>query len=41
MITKDSNELAKIHEEISSLSGVKHVCPAIILEVLKEDLTIF
>jgi len=33
---KDSNELARIHDEISSLPGVKRVCPAIILDVVKE-----
>ncbi|MEM0453260.1 MAG: Lrp/AsnC ligand binding domain-containing protein [Sulfolobales archaeon] len=33
---KDSDDMAKIHKEISSLSGVKKVCPSIILDVIKE-----
>lgn len=33
---KDSKELAKIHNEISKMNGVKKVCPAVILDVLKE-----
>ncbi len=33
---RDSRELAKIHEEISKMAGVKRVCPAVILDVLKE-----
>lgn len=33
---KDSDEMAKIHREISSLPGVKRVCPSIILDVIKE-----
>ena len=33
---KTSSELAKILNKISSLPGVKKVCPAIILDVVKE-----
>ena len=33
---RDSRELAKIHDEISKMDGVKRVCPAVILDVLKE-----
>jgi Lrp/AsnC family transcriptional regulator for asnA, asnC and gidA len=33
---RDGSELARIHEEISSLPGVKRVCPSIILEAVKE-----
>ncbi len=33
---RDGGELAKIHKEVSGLTGVKRVCPAMILEVLKE-----
>lgn len=33
---RNSSELAKIHNEISSLPGVKRVCPAIVLDVIKE-----
>lgn len=32
----DGDELARIHDEISKLPGVKRVCPAILLEVIKE-----
>ncbi len=34
---RDSEELGKIHSEISKLPGVKRVCPAIVLEVLKDE----
>ncbi len=34
---RDSDELRRIHEEISRIPGVKRVCPAIRLETLKED----
>ncbi len=34
---RDSQELSKIHEEIAKMPGVKRVCPAIILEVVKEE----
>jgi len=34
---RDSEELSRIHEEISRLPGVKRVCPSIILEVLKDE----
>ncbi|RLG82468.1 MAG: transcriptional regulator [Thermoprotei archaeon] len=32
----DSEELARIHNEIAKLPGVKKVCPAIVLDVIKE-----
>ncbi len=32
----NGEELAKIHDEISRMPGVKRVCPAIILEMVKE-----
>ncbi len=34
---RDSEELRRIHEEISRIPGVKRVCPAIRLETLKEN----
>ncbi len=34
---KDSDELAKIHDELSRLPGVKRLCPSIVLDVIKED----
>lgn len=33
---KDSDNMAKIHKEISNMPGVKKVCPSIILDVIKE-----
>ncbi len=33
---RDSRELARIHDEISKIHGVKRVCPALILDILKE-----
>lgn len=33
---KDEDDLAKIHKEISAISGVKRVCPSIVLRTLKE-----
>ncbi len=33
---RDSRELARIHDEISKIPGVKRVCPALILDILKE-----
>ncbi len=33
---RDSEELRRIHEEISRLPGVKRICPAIVLEELKD-----
>ncbi len=33
---RDSRELARIHDEISKINGVKRVCPALILDILKE-----
>jgi len=34
---KDSEEISKIHEELSKIRGVKRVCPAIVLDVIKEE----
>ncbi len=34
---KDSEEMGKIHEEIARMPGVKRVCPAILLDVFKEE----
>jgi len=33
---KDSDDIAKIHGEIAKIDGVKRVCPAIILDIIKE-----
>jgi len=33
---RDNDEAVKIHNEISGMEGVKRVCPAMILEVVKE-----
>lgn len=33
----NGEELARIHNEISHLAGVKKVCPAIVLDVIKEQ----
>jgi len=33
---RNGNELGRIHREISKLDGVKRVCPAIILDVVKD-----
>ena len=33
---RNGSELGKIHKEISKLDGVKRVCPAIILDVVKD-----
>ena len=33
---RDSEELRRIHEEIARLPGVKRICPAIVLEELKD-----
>ncbi len=35
--SRDRDELAKIHDEISRKEGVKRVCPAIILDVVKDE----
>lgn len=32
---RDNEELARYHEEISSLPGVRRICPSMILDVLK------
>ena len=37
IVARSSEELEKIHRELSGLPGVKRVCPAIILEVLKDE----
>ncbi len=34
---RDSEEISKIHEELSKIRGVKRVCPAIVLDVIKEE----
>ncbi len=34
---KDSDELARIHRELSRTTGVKRVCPAVILDVIKDE----
>ncbi len=33
---RDSDEIARIHDEIVHMPGVKRVCPAIILDIVKE-----
>lgn len=33
---RDNDEMAKIHKEISEIGWVKRICPAIILDVIKE-----
>lgn len=33
---RDSDDIARIHREIASMNGVKRVCPAIILDIIKE-----
>ncbi len=35
IVGKSVDELSEIHERISKLEGVKRICPAVILEVLK------
>ncbi len=35
IVGKSVDELSKIHERISKLEGVKRICPAVILDVLK------
>ncbi len=35
IVEKTVDDLSKIHERISKLKGVKRICPAIILDVLK------
>jgi|Deesub1362A_J573_1020465.scaffolds.fasta_scaffold04798_2 Lrp/AsnC family transcriptional regulator for asnA, asnC and gidA len=35
IVADSMEELSRIHEEISNLSGVSRVCPSIILDVLK------
>jgi len=34
---RDSVEMANIHDKLAKLPGVKRVCPAIVLDVLKEN----
>lgn len=34
---RNDGELAQIHEEISKMEGVKRVCPAIVLDTIKEE----
>ncbi len=38
---RDSEELRRIHEEISRLPGVRRICPAIVLEELKDGDALF
>lgn len=33
---KDNEEMAKIHEEISGMTGVRRVCPSIVQDVIKK-----
>ncbi len=35
---KDNSEMEKLHQEIAKIEGIKRICPAIILEVLKDEL---
>ncbi len=35
---KDNVELEKLHQEIAKLEGIRRICPAIILEVIKDEL---
>ena len=35
---KDSEELSEIHRTLSTLEGVKRVCPAIVLELFKDEI---
>jgi len=34
---KDAEDLARIHEEISRMPGVRRVCPSVVLEVFKDE----
>ena len=34
---RNSEEITKLHDEISKLPGVKRVCPAVILDVIKDE----
>jgi Lrp/AsnC family transcriptional regulator for asnA, asnC and gidA len=34
---RDSEELSEIHRALSALEGVKRVCPAIVLELFKDE----
>lgn len=35
IVTRSVNDLSKVHDRISRIDGVKRICPAIILDVLK------
>ncbi len=35
VVAKDVDDLSEIHRKIESLEGVKRICPAIVLDVLK------
>jgi len=37
VVARSGEELAEIHKEISAMPGVKRVCPAIVMEVLKSE----
>ncbi|HEU16501.1 MAG TPA: Lrp/AsnC family transcriptional regulator [Nitrososphaeria archaeon] len=34
---KDNSELARYHEEMSALPGVRRICPSVVLDILKFD----
>lgn len=34
---RNSDEIVHIHDKLAKLPGVKRVCPAIVLDILKED----
>jgi len=36
VIARDHDDLKKVHDEIMAIPGVKRVCPAIVLDILKE-----
>ncbi len=35
---EDSEELSDIHKKLSSLDGVRRICPAIVLELFKDEI---
>ncbi len=34
---RDNEELSRIHDELSKMPGVKRVCPAVLLDIIKES----
>jgi len=36
VIARDHDDLKKVHDEIMAIPGIKRVCPAIVLDTLKE-----